>query len=46
MKNPIEEHFSLVDGKAAWKNQSENEKQESANGKFFISLNQSPESFF
>jgi imidazolonepropionase-like amidohydrolase len=49
MKNPIEEHFSLVDGKAAWKNQSEDEKQHSANGKFFIGLNQglnqSPESF-
>ncbi len=44
MKSPVEEHFSLVDGKAAWKNQAEDEKQAGANGKFFIDLNGGPES--
>jgi imidazolonepropionase-like amidohydrolase len=44
MKSAVEEHFSVVEGKAAWKNQSEDEKQANANGKFYIDLNGSPES--
>jgi imidazolonepropionase-like amidohydrolase len=44
MKSPVEELFSLVDGKATWKNQSEDEKQGSASGKFFIDLDGGPES--
>src|SRR6202158_1248486 len=44
MKSAVEEPFSLVEGKAAWKNQSEDEKQANANGKFYIDLNGGPES--
>jgi imidazolonepropionase-like amidohydrolase len=44
MKSPVEEHFSLVSGEAVWKNQSENEKQSNASGKFFVDLNGGPES--
>ncbi len=43
-KKPVEAHFSLVSGTAAWTNQSENEKQANAAGKFFIDLDGSPES--
>ena len=44
MKSPLEERFSLVSGEAAWKNQSEDEKQANAGGKFYIDLNGGPES--
>jgi len=44
MKSPVEEYFSLVDGKSMWKNQSENETQAGTNGKFFIDLDGGPES--
>ncbi len=44
MKNDVEEHFSLVDGKATWKNQAEESEQAKANGKFYIDLNGGPES--
>jgi imidazolonepropionase-like amidohydrolase len=44
MKNAVEEHFSLVDGQAAWKNQAEESEQANANGKFYIDLNGGPES--
>jgi imidazolonepropionase-like amidohydrolase len=43
MKNAVEEHFSLVAGEAVWKNQSEDEKQSGAGGKFYIDLNGGPE---
>ena len=44
MKSPVEEQFSLVEGKATWKNQAENEKQSDAADKFFIDLDGGPES--
>src|ERR1700682_289054 len=44
MKRTVEEHFSLVEGKAAWKNQSEDVQLANANGKFYIDLNGGPES--
>ena len=44
MKSPVEEHFALVDGKATWKNQAEDEHQADAAGKFYIDLNGGPES--
>jgi hypothetical protein len=44
MKHTIEEHFSLVEGKAAWKNQSEDVQLANANGKFYIDLDGGPES--
>jgi hypothetical protein len=43
-KKQVEEHFSLVSGAAAWTNQSENEKQANAAGKFYIDLNGGSES--
>lgn len=43
MKSPVAEHFSLLADEAVWKNQSENEKQSNASGKFFIDLNGGPE---
>jgi imidazolonepropionase-like amidohydrolase len=43
MKGPVEEHFSIVDGAAAWKNQSEDAKQGNATGKFYVDLNGAPE---
>jgi hypothetical protein len=43
MKSPVEERFSLVSGEATWKNQSEDEKQSNADGKFYIDLNGGPE---
>jgi imidazolonepropionase-like amidohydrolase len=44
MKRTVEEHFSLVEGKAAWKNQSEDVQLANANGKFYIDLDGGPES--
>lgn len=44
MKNPVEEFFSMKAGVAAWKNQSENEKQSNAGGKYYVDLNGGPES--
>jgi len=44
MKNAVEEKFSLVDGKAIWKNQAEDEQHPGANGKFYIDLDGGPES--
>jgi imidazolonepropionase-like amidohydrolase len=43
MKGPVEEHFSMTSGEAMWKNQSEDEKQANAAGKFYIDLNGGPE---
>ena len=45
MKSPVEERFSLVGGRAAWKNKSEDEKQANANDKFYIDLNGGVEEF-
>jgi hypothetical protein len=44
MQNAVEEHFSLVNGKASWKNQAQDEHHPDANGKFYIDLNGGPES--
>lgn len=44
MKTPVAEKFSLVSGVAAWKNQSEDEKQANAQGRFYIDINGGPES--
>jgi hypothetical protein len=44
MKTPVEERFSMKAGDAEWKNQSENERQSDASGKFFVDLNGGPES--
>lgn len=44
MKNPVAEDYTLRDGRAEWKNQSEDEKAANAQGKFFIDLNGGPES--
>jgi Amidohydrolase family len=44
MKNAVEERFSLVDGKAVWKNQAEDEQQPGAEDKFYVDLNGGPES--
>ena len=43
MKTPVEESFSLRAGRAAWKNQAEDQKQARAEGKFFIDLDGGPE---
>jgi hypothetical protein len=43
MKTPVEESFSLSGGQAAWKNQAEDQKQATADGKFFIDLDGGPE---
>jgi imidazolonepropionase-like amidohydrolase len=43
MKTPVEESFLLSGGQAAWKNQAEDQKQATADGKFFIDLDGGPE---
>jgi imidazolonepropionase-like amidohydrolase len=43
MKNVVEERFSLVDGKAVWKNQAEDERLSDAAGKFYVDLSGGPE---
>jgi imidazolonepropionase-like amidohydrolase len=43
MKSPVEERFSSNSGAAAWKNQSEDMKQNDAAGKFYVDLNAGPE---
>jgi imidazolonepropionase-like amidohydrolase len=43
MKSPVEEHFSITSGTAAWKSQSEDIKQNDAAGKFYVDLNGGPE---
>jgi len=44
MKNPIAETFAFRGANAEWKNQSEDEKVVSADGKFYVDLNGGPES--
>jgi imidazolonepropionase-like amidohydrolase len=44
MKTPVEERFAFVDREAVWKNKAENEKQPNASGKFYVALNDGPES--
>jgi imidazolonepropionase-like amidohydrolase len=44
MKNPVTENFTLRDGRATWKNQSEDENAPNADGKWYIDLNGGPES--
>jgi imidazolonepropionase-like amidohydrolase len=39
MKKSVKEQFSLLSGTATWTNQSENEKQANASGKFYVDLN-------
>ena len=43
MKSPVEERFSSNSGAAAWKNQSEDMKQNDAAGKFYVDLDAGPE---
>jgi hypothetical protein len=43
MKSPVEERFSSNSGAAAWKNQSEDMKQNDATGKFYVDLDAGPE---
>ncbi len=44
MKNPVTESFTLRDGQAAWKNQSEDEKAANGGGKWYVDLDGGPES--
>jgi imidazolonepropionase-like amidohydrolase len=44
MKNSVTENFSLANGEAAWKNQSENGHQDNATGKYFVDLDGGPAS--
>jgi len=44
MKSAVSENFSIVSGKASWKNQAENENLDGAAGKFYIDINGGPES--
>jgi hypothetical protein len=44
MKGSVSENFSIVSGKASWKNQAENENFDKAAGKFYVDLNGGPES--
>jgi hypothetical protein len=44
MKNAVTEQFALSAGEANWKNQSEDQKQPNAAGKFYIDINGGPES--
>jgi imidazolonepropionase-like amidohydrolase len=44
MKNPVAENFTLRDGQAAWKSQSEDEKAANAESKWYVDLNGGPES--
>src|SRR5262245_15898680 len=44
MKNAVEEQFSLVGGKAAWKNQAEAAEEPSGQGKCYIDVDGGPES--
>ncbi len=43
MKNDVTERFSVQAGEAAWKNQSEDQKQANADDKFYIDINGGPE---
>ena len=45
MKAPVEETFSLKDGKATWKNRTENGTQAVAGASFYIPTNAPPEFF-
>jgi len=44
MKSAVSENFSIISGKASWKNQAENENLDGAAGKFYIDINGGPES--
>ena len=44
MKNPVSETFSLKDGVATWKNQSEDEHPSNAAGHFFVAIDAGPAS--
>ena len=43
MKAPLEEHFAIKDGKARWKNRSEQGEQAVAGEAFYLPLNAPPE---
>ncbi len=45
MKSLVQEHFSIVDGTAYWKNQAEEEKRAGASGKYYVDLDGGPEGF-
>ncbi len=42
MKNPVSETFSLKDGVATWKNQSEDGHESNAAGRFFVAVDAGP----
>jgi imidazolonepropionase-like amidohydrolase len=46
MKNPVNETFSLKEGAAVWKNQSEDSHQPNASGRFYVGLSAGPASSF
>ena len=43
MKAQVEEHFSVAQGKAAWKNRSEQGEKQAAGGAYYVSLSGTPE---
>src|SRR5215475_13769061 len=43
MKAPVEEHFEIKQGKASWKNRSENGEQPLPNEAFYLPMNAPPE---
>jgi len=45
MKNPVNETFSMRDGAATWKNQAEDDHQDSSAGRYFVDLDGGPTSF-
>ncbi|MFI5106506.1 MAG: hypothetical protein ACHP79_16405, partial [Terriglobales bacterium] len=43
MKAQVEEHFSVAQGKAVWKNRSEQGEKQAAGGAYYVSLSGTPE---
>ena len=45
MKAPVEEHFEIKDGRASWKNRSEQGEQAVSGKAFYLPMNGPPEFF-
>jgi hypothetical protein len=45
MKAPVEEHFEIKDGRASWKNRSEQSEQAVSGEAFYLPMNSPPEIF-
>jgi hypothetical protein len=41
-KAPVEEHYSLTEGKAAWKNRAEEDRQQISGRAFYVSISGVP----